>query len=74
MHNSPNRGVNYFLYYNKGKYPLITIYAWQVSFSPPPTQHQTTPFNPPKPDIYVTHSPPKLPNMEDMDEEQADAV
>ena len=27
MHNSPNRGVNYHIFQNKGNYPVIFIYA-----------------------------------------------
>ena len=27
MHNSPNRGINYFFLINKGDYPVITIYG-----------------------------------------------
>ena len=27
MHNSPNRGVNYYIFQNKGNYPVIIIYA-----------------------------------------------
>ena len=26
MHNSPNRGVNYHIFQNKGNYPVIIIY------------------------------------------------
>ena len=46
-----------------------------LSHTPPPTANPTpsTP-PPPPPDIYDTHSPPKLPNMDDNDEEQVDAV
>ena len=40
---------------------------------PPPARHKPTPFNPSS-DIYATHSPTKLPNTEDMEEEQADVV
>ena len=30
MHNSPNRGVNYHIFQNKGNYPVILIYAGKV--------------------------------------------
>ena len=30
MHNSPNRGVNYHIFQNKGNYPVIPIYAARV--------------------------------------------
>ena len=29
MHNSPNRGVNYHIFQNKGNYPVILIYGAQ---------------------------------------------
>ena len=45
-----------------------------MSFSPPADCRQPNPFNPPPPQIYATNSPPKLPNTEDNDEGQADAV
>ena len=28
MHNSPNRGVNYHIFQNKGDYPVIPIYGY----------------------------------------------
>ena len=31
MHNSPNRGVNYHIFQNKGNYPVILIYACPLS-------------------------------------------
>ena len=32
MHNSPNRGVNYHIFQNKGNYPVVLIYAekWMI--------------------------------------------
>ena len=30
MHNSPNRGVNYHIFQNKGNYPVILIYAYKL--------------------------------------------
>ena len=49
--------------------------SWQVSFSPPAAHRQPNPFNTPTtPNIYATHITPKLPNMEDNDEEQVNDV
>ena len=33
MHNSPNRGVNYHIFENKGNYPVITIYAIRIPYN-----------------------------------------
>ena len=30
MHNSPNRGVNYHIFQNKGNYPVIPIYGYNL--------------------------------------------
>ena len=43
-----------------------------TSCRPPPNQPLQPPY--PHPDIYDTHSPPKLPNIEDNDEERADSI
>ena len=32
MHNSPNRGVNYHIFQNKGNYPVIPIYYGRIYF------------------------------------------
>ena len=48
--------------------------SWKVSFSSPASHCQPNTFTPPPPDIYATHIHPKLPNMEDNDKDQADAV
>ena len=32
MHNSPNRGVNYHIFQNKGNYPVIPIYYGGIYF------------------------------------------
>ena len=30
MHNSPNRGVNYHIFQNKGNHPVILVFAMQM--------------------------------------------
>ena len=49
------------------RFPPLLTGVFLTPNCPPPT-------HPPPTDIYDTHIPPKLTNMEDMDKEQADAV